>query len=78
MNKYSVKKVAKMSGVTVRTLHYYDKIGLLKPRNRTEKGYRYYGEEELLRLSAAQSPEQEDGSGGRWSRDGAARQKGFR
>ncbi|WP_420601985.1 MerR family transcriptional regulator [Flagellimonas sp.] len=50
MKKYSVKEVSKLSGVTIRTLHYYDKIGLLKPKERTEVGYRYYGETELLRL----------------------------
>ena len=50
MKHYGVKAVAKLSGVSVRTLHYYDKIGLLKPTNRTEAGYRYYGEDELLRL----------------------------
>lgn len=50
MKKYGVKAVAKLSHVSVRTLHYYDKIGLLKPFNRTEAGYRYYSEQELLRL----------------------------
>lgn len=47
---YGVKDLSALSGVSVRTLHYYDKIGLLKPLNRTEAGYRNYGEEELLRL----------------------------
>ena len=50
MKNYGVKAIAKLSGVSVRTLHYYDKIGLLKPLNRSEVGYRYYGESELLRL----------------------------
>ncbi|NJO01780.1 MAG: MerR family transcriptional regulator, partial [Bacteroidia bacterium] len=50
MKNYGVKALSKLSGVSVRTLHYYDKIGLLKPSNRTEAGYRYYGEKELLRL----------------------------
>ena len=50
MIQYSVKDVTELSGVSVRTLHYYDKIGLLKPYNRTEAGYRYYCEKELLRL----------------------------
>lgn len=50
METYGVKEVSKLSGVTVRTLHHYDKIGLLKPCNRTEAGYRHYGEKELLRL----------------------------
>ncbi|MEM6346084.1 MAG: MerR family transcriptional regulator [Bacteroidota bacterium] len=48
--RYSVKELAVLSGVSIRTLHYYDKIGLLKPAARTEAAYRYYEEEELLRL----------------------------
>ena len=47
---YSVGKLAKMAGVSVRTLHHYDRIGLLRPSSRTEVGYRRYGEKELLRL----------------------------
>jgi DNA-binding transcriptional MerR regulator len=47
---YTVSKLARMAGVTVRTLHHYDQIGLLKPSARTETGYRLYGEGELLRL----------------------------
>ena len=39
-----------MAGVSPRTLHYYDQIGLLKPVIRTEARYRYYGRDELLRL----------------------------
>jgi DNA-binding transcriptional MerR regulator len=50
MSKYPVKQVAKLSGVSVRTLHHYDEIGLLKPASVGENGYRYYGREELLRL----------------------------
>lgn len=50
MVNYSVKQLAKMSGVSVRTLHHYDKIGLLKPAGRTEARYRLYGKAELLRL----------------------------
>ena len=48
--KYSVKQVSVLSGVTVRALHYYDHIGLLKPAMRSEKKYRYYDEQDLLRL----------------------------
>jgi DNA-binding transcriptional MerR regulator len=47
---YTVGQLAKMAGVSVRTLHHYDQIGLLKPPARTEAGYRLYGEPELLRL----------------------------
>lgn len=50
MDNYSVKKLAKLAGVSVRTLHLYDKIGLLKPSVRTVARYRLYGEKELLRL----------------------------
>ncbi len=39
-----------MSGVSVRTLHHYDEVGLLKPAYVGENGYRYYGREEMLRL----------------------------
>jgi DNA-binding transcriptional MerR regulator len=47
---YSVKKLSDLAGVSVRTLHLYDEMGLLKPSVRTEAGYRMYGEKELLRL----------------------------
>ena len=50
MSRYTVKQLAKLSGVSVRTLHHYDEIGLLKPAAVGENGYRYYGREELLRL----------------------------
>ena len=49
-NTYRVSEVARISGVTVRTLHHYDEIGLLVPSERTEAGYRLYAEEDLLRL----------------------------
>ncbi len=47
---HTVKQVARFSGVSVRTLHHYDEVGLLKPACVGENGYRYYGREELLRL----------------------------
>ena len=50
MSDYTVKQVAKLSGVSIRTLHHYDEIGLLKPARVGANGYRYYGREELLRL----------------------------
>ncbi len=50
MKKYSAKALSKLAGVSVRTLHHYDKIGLLKPAIRTEARYRLYGENELLKL----------------------------
>lgn len=46
---YTVKEAAEASGVTVRTLHHYDEIGLLKT-DRSAAGYRLYGEAEMLRL----------------------------
>ena len=49
-DNYSVKQLAKLAGVSVRTLHLYDKLALLKPSVRTESRYRRYGEKELLRL----------------------------
>ena len=42
-----VSEVAKLTGVTVRTLHYYDEIGLLKPSEITEAGYRIYSNADL-------------------------------
>lgn len=50
MADYTVKQVARLSGTSVRTLHYYDEIGLLAPSYVGENGYRYYARRELLRL----------------------------
>ena len=50
MKDLTVKQLAAISGVTVRTLHHYDEIDLLKPAWIGENGYRYYGRAELLRL----------------------------
>jgi len=47
---FTVKQLSKLAGITPRTLHYYDQIGLLKPTLLGENGYRYYGDESLLRL----------------------------
>lgn len=47
---YTVNKLAKLSGVSVRTLHYYDEIGLLEPAYQGDNKYRYYEEPQLLRL----------------------------
>lgn len=46
----SVSEVSRLSGVSVRTLHYYDKIGLLKPTAMTEAGYRLYDDAALEKL----------------------------
>ncbi|GAA1713293.1 MerR family transcriptional regulator [Streptomyces yatensis] len=47
---WSIAEVARMSGVTSRTLRHYDEVGLLPPASVGTNGYRYYGESELLRL----------------------------
>jgi DNA-binding transcriptional MerR regulator len=47
---FTVKQLSKLAGVTPRTLHHYDDIGLLKPSRIGDNGYRYYGEDALLRL----------------------------
>ena len=46
----TVKEVSKITGVSVRTLHHYDAIGLLKPSKVTEAGYRMYDDTALSRL----------------------------
>jgi len=47
---YKTAEFAKLAGVTVRTLHHYDRLGLLKPTGRTAKGHRLYGERDFARL----------------------------
>ena len=47
---YTVKQIAKLAGVSIRTLHYYDELGLLKPESVGANGYRYYGDTALLKL----------------------------
>lgn len=47
---YSVGQVSTFAGVTVRTLHHYDKAGLLSPSDRSHAGYRLYNEADLVRL----------------------------
>ncbi|MEK6754000.1 MAG: MerR family transcriptional regulator [Chloroflexota bacterium] len=47
---FTVKQLSKLAGVTPRTLHHYDDIGLLKPSHVGNNGYRYYGEDAVLRL----------------------------
>jgi MerR family transcriptional regulator, thiopeptide resistance regulator len=47
---YKIGKLARISGVSIRTLHHYDEIGLLKPADRTGAGYRVYDADSLLRL----------------------------
>ncbi len=47
---YTVKQLSDLAAVSVRTLHYYDEIGLLKPSKVGTNGYRYYDNDTLLRL----------------------------
>ena len=47
---YTVGRVAEIAGVTVRTLHHYDEIGLLSPGDRSSAGYRRYDDADLERL----------------------------
>lgn len=46
----TVHEVSRITGVSIRTLHYYDSIGLLSPADITEAGYRLYDDNSLLRL----------------------------
>src|SRR5699024_12753371 len=48
--EYSIQELSRLSGVTTRTLRWYDQIGLLKPSRVAESGYRYYGPAEVDRL----------------------------
>jgi DNA-binding transcriptional MerR regulator len=47
---WSIQQVARMSGVTSRTLRYYDEVGLLRPDSVAANGYRYYERTQVLRL----------------------------
>ena len=47
---YPPHEFAALAGVTVRALHHYDRLGLLKPASRTQAGYRLYNERDLARL----------------------------
>ena len=47
---YKIKELAELSGVSARTLRYYDQIGLLKPERQEDNGYRVYGEAQVDRL----------------------------
>lgn len=49
-NSMTVNEVSKLTGVSIRTLHYYDQIGLLQPTGITESGYRQYDDTALERL----------------------------
>ena len=51
--KLSISEMARRTGVSVRTLHYYDQIGLLHPSMVSEQnGYRFYGGEDMAKNAA--------------------------
>lgn len=50
MKRWTIGQLARATGVTVRTLHHYDQIGLLRPERRSGSGYREYGEDDVRRL----------------------------
>ena len=50
MADLTIGALAKRTGLTVRTLHHYDQIGLLSPSGRTDGGYRLYSDADILRL----------------------------
>lgn len=45
--EYTVQKLSKLSGISTRTLRYYDEIGILKPGRINSSGYRIYGQSEV-------------------------------
>ena len=47
---YSVGELSKLTKVSIRTLHYYDEIGLLHPSSKSDTGYRYYRKDDLIKL----------------------------
>jgi MerR family transcriptional regulator, thiopeptide resistance regulator len=47
---FKVGDLSKQTGLSIRTLHYYDEIGLLSPSHRTESGYRVYDKQDIIRL----------------------------
>ncbi len=49
--RYSVGELAQLAGVSVRALHHYDEIGLLRPSGRTSAGYREYSADDVARLA---------------------------
>lgn len=56
--KYKIGDVARKTGITIRTLRYYNEIGLLDPAKRSRSGYRLYSVEELKRLQKILSLQQ--------------------
>jgi DNA-binding transcriptional MerR regulator len=50
MRTFRIQEFAKLAGVTVRALHHYDRLKLLSPAHRSERGYRLYSRADLGRL----------------------------
>ena len=50
MKYYQIREISQMTSLTIRSLQYYDDIGLLKPEKRSASGYRLYSEQDLVRL----------------------------
>ena len=50
LSRWYVKELSSMTGVSVQTLHYYDRTSLLKPSLRQDNGYRLYSEADLQKL----------------------------
>ena len=50
MRSWKIGELARATGLTVRTLHHYDSLGLLRPSERSPAGYRLYGAEDVVRL----------------------------
>ena len=50
MEVLRVGQLAKRTGLTVRTLHHYDELGIVSPQRRSAAGYRLYGEDDVARL----------------------------
>ncbi|MBN8647875.1 MAG: MerR family transcriptional regulator [Caulobacterales bacterium] len=50
LKDYSVKQLSDLAKISIRTLHYYDEIGLLKPSYKGANNYRYYSETDALKL----------------------------
>ncbi len=50
MSTFRIQEFARLAGVTVRALHHYDRLGLLSPAHRSDRGYRLYGHDDLGRL----------------------------
>lgn len=57
-HQWKVGELAKLVGVSVRALHHYDEVGLLKPSRRSDKGYRLYDADDLMKLQLIKSLQQ--------------------